>query len=66
MSYEGDRGIKIRLMEIIEEWGEENGIETSPSMDVELAEMIFNRMIWGEGEPGHEEYHIKEAADEQG
>ena len=59
MSYEDDRDIKIRLMEIIDEWTEENGLESSPHMDADLAEMIFQRMIWCEGEPGHEEYHIK-------
>ena len=59
MSYEGDREIKICLMEIIDEWTEECGLETSPSMERELADMIFARMVWVEGEPGHEEYHIK-------
>ena len=44
---------------MIDVFQDEHGIEMSPRNEAELAEMIFDRMIWGEGEPGHEEYHIK-------
>lgn len=66
MNYEGDREIKIRLIEIIGEYCDEHGIEISPHNEAELAEMIFQRMIWGEGEPGHEEYHIKPKEESDG
>ncbi len=39
------RTVCIKIMEIMEEWNEENGFETSGSMDYEIAARIFDEAV---------------------
>jgi len=44
MIYETARRIKIKIIEALQEWAEENGFETSSDMEVTGALRIFNKL----------------------
>lgn len=45
MDYETKRAITIKIAEIIRAWTEEHELETSPGMEIELADQIFSDVI---------------------
>jgi len=44
MTYEQQRRIKIKIIEVIQQWAEEHGFETSSDMEADGATRIFNEL----------------------
>lgn len=44
MIYEIQRRIKIKIIEVLQEWAEEHGFETSAEMEADGASRIFDKL----------------------